>query len=172
MEHLETELNTAVDKIYELRDIIRGLETKVETQAGVESQQNELVRELRVSLEEAMLSQQLVSQELQLLRSSSTDKELVEHIRALEEQLKTKTAELGKQQAAREHMLDIRAQLRAMEERVEQSTRELEQSVLTAEPAGASCSNSSSRVSTPAPTNQLQLLGELVIVLVSWSRVS
>ena len=149
-----------MDKIYELRDIIRGLESKVETQTSVESQQNELVRDLRVSLEEAMLSQQLVSQELQLLRNSSSDKELVEHIGALEEQLKTKSAELCKQQAAREHMLDIRAQLRGLEERVEQSTRELEQSVLAAEPAGASCSNSSSRVSTPAPNNQLQLLGE------------
>ena len=88
--HLESELGTAVDKIYELRDIIRGLEAKLETKTASEGQQNDVVRDLKLGLEEAILSQQLVTQELELLRSSTNDQELVDHIRTLEEQLRSK----------------------------------------------------------------------------------
>ena len=100
MAYLESELSTAVDKIYELRDIIRGLETKLESKAMTELQQGEVIRSLKVGLEEAILSQQLVTQELEHLRSSTGDQEIQEHIRSLEEQLKTKSAELSKQRAA------------------------------------------------------------------------
>ena len=51
-------------------------------------QQNDVVRDLKLGLEEAILSQQLVTQELELLRSSTNDQELVDHIRTLEEQLR------------------------------------------------------------------------------------
>lgn len=101
-EALESELNTAVDKIYELRDIIRGLEAKLE--AG----QSEVIRDLKLGLEEALLSQQLVSQELELLRSSTSDQDLVDHIRGLEEQLRSQTAELSRQRVASSHIQDIR----------------------------------------------------------------
>ena len=47
-----------------------------------------------------MLSHTMVHQELELLRSSSSDVEFVEHIRALEEQLGLKTAEVTKQRVA------------------------------------------------------------------------
>ena len=56
--------------------------------------------ELKVALEEAVLGHTLVHQELELLRSSSSDVEFVEHIRALEEQLGLKTAEVTKQRVA------------------------------------------------------------------------
>ena len=156
--HLESELGTAVDKIYELRDIIRGLEAKLETKTASEGQQNDVVRDLKLGLEEAILSQQLVTQELELLRSSTNDQELVDHIRTLEEQLRSKSAELTKHRAAANHIQDIRAQLRAMEERVEQSTRELEHSTAAPHHLGSSCS---SRSSTPAPSSSkdVQLLG-------------
>ena len=56
--------------------------------------------ELKVALEEAVLGHTLVHQELELLRSSSSDVEFVEHIKALEEQLSLKTAEVTKQRFA------------------------------------------------------------------------
>ena len=71
--HMESELNTAVDKIFELRDIIRGLEARVEAGSLAETKQTEVIQDLRLGLEEALLSQQLVSQELELLRSSTSD---------------------------------------------------------------------------------------------------
>merc|ERR1719381_363097 len=83
--YLKSELKAAVDKIYELRDIIRGLESKLELAASTESHQNEQLRQLRLSLEESLVSQQLVSQELEQFRSNTNDQELVEHIRTLEE---------------------------------------------------------------------------------------
>ena len=70
---MESELNTAVDKIFELRDIIRGLEARVEAGSLAETKQTEVIQDLRLGLEEALLSQQLVSQELELLRSSTSD---------------------------------------------------------------------------------------------------
>ena len=107
-EALEAELSTAVDKIYELRDIIRGLEAKQETMILTETQQTEMIRDLKLRLEEALLSQQLVSQELEVLRSSTSDQDLVEHIRSLEEQLRSQTSELTKQRVASSHIQDIR----------------------------------------------------------------
>eukprot|EP00092_Neocalanus_flemingeri_P024928 GFUD01027036.1.p1 GENE.GFUD01027036.1~~GFUD01027036.1.p1 ORF type:complete len:1832 (-),score=681.44 GFUD01027036.1:71-5566(-) len=147
---LETELTSAVDKIYELREIIRSLELKMESRIQGEVQQGEVVRELRLALEEAVVGHQLVQQELELLRSSSSDAEFVEHIRGLEEQLGCKTQELKKHRAAANHIQEIRAQLRGMEERVEQSTRELEHSVCDHLDSN-STSRSSSRQSSPAP---------------------
>ena len=158
--YLESELSTAVDKIYELRDIIRGLETKLESKTVSEQQQGEVVRSLKVGLEEALLSQELVTQELEMMRNGDHGaEEIQEHIRSLEEQLRSKSAELSKQRAETSQLQDIRAQLRGLEERVEQRTRELEHSVIVPDtvPAGDE-SNSSSRVSTPAPA-ALQLLG-------------
>ena len=107
-EALESELNTAVDKIYELRDIIRGLEAKLEARSQAEAGQSEVIRDLKLGLEEALLSQQLVSQELELLRSSTSDQDLVDHIRGLEEQLRSQTAELSRQRVASSHIQDIR----------------------------------------------------------------
>ena len=49
-EALESELNTAVDKIYELRDIIRGLEAKLEARSQAEAGQSEVIRDLKVIL--------------------------------------------------------------------------------------------------------------------------
>ena len=63
---------------------------------------------LKLGLEEALLSQQLVSQELEVLRSSTSDQDLVEHIRSLEEQLRSQTSELTKQRVASSHIQDIR----------------------------------------------------------------
>ena len=97
---LENELSSAVDKIYELRDIIRNLEQKLESRMQGEIHQGEVVKELRLALEEAVVGHQLVQQELELLRSSSSDAEFVEHIRGLEEQLGSKTQELKKHRAA------------------------------------------------------------------------
>ena len=96
--HLETELAAAVDKIYELRDIIRGLETQLDTRTQLEAaEQSQLVTQLRRGLEEAVLSQQLVSQELEQLRMrAGADQELVAHIQLLEDQLSSKSAELSR----------------------------------------------------------------------------
>ena len=107
-EALEAELSTAVDKIYELRDIIRGLEAKQETMILTETQQTEVIRDLKLGLEDALLSQQLVSQELEVLRSSTSDQDLVDHIRSLEEQIRSQTSELTKQRVASSHIQDIR----------------------------------------------------------------
>ena len=96
----ERELRAAVDKIYELRDIIRTLETQMEAKVAAQVQQQETVAELKVALEEAVVGHTMVHQELELLRSSSSDVEFVEHIRALEEQLGLKTAEVTKQRVA------------------------------------------------------------------------
>ena len=141
---LKSELSAAVEKIFELRDIIRGLESKVEQKTRVEVEQAELVRELKLSLEEAELSRQLVAGDLQRLREASSEREVVEHIRTLEEQLSTKTAELSNQKAAAGNMMEVKAQLRTMEERLEQTTRGLETLTVPG-------SSSSSRVSTPVP---------------------
>ena len=107
-EALESELNTAVDKIYELRDIIRGLESKLEIRSQAEAGQAEVIRDLKLGLEEALLAQQLVTQELEVLRSSTSDQDLVDHIRGLEEQLRSQTAELTRQRVASSHIQDIR----------------------------------------------------------------
>jgi len=150
---LETELSSAVDKIYELREIIRNFELKLESRTQGEMQQGEVVRELRLALEEAVVGHQLVQQELELLRSSSSDAEFIEHIRGLEEQLGSKTQELKKHRAAANHIQEIRVQLRGLEERVEQSTRELEHSVCD-HIGSSSTSRSSSRQSSPAPARE------------------
>merc|ERR1719209_587044 len=143
----EKELRAAVDKIYELRDIIRSLETQMEAKVKAQVQQQETVAELKVALEEAVLGHTLVHQELELLRSSSSDVEFVEHIKALEEQLSLKTAEVTKQRFASAQVQELRMQLRGLEERVGQSTRELELSL--AGERSTQSSPGSSRRSTP-----------------------
>merc|ERR1719462_1986 len=112
-------------------------------------QQQETVAELKVPLEEAVLGHTLVHQELELLRSSSSDVEFVEHIRALEEQLGLKTAEVTKQRVAAAQVQELRMQLRGLEERVGQSTRELELSLVGGERSAQSSPGSSRPGSTP-----------------------
>ena len=51
---------------------------------------------------------QVVQQELELLRASSGDKELVEHIKGLEEQLASKSQELQKHRATQLYMQEIK----------------------------------------------------------------
>ena len=150
---LKSELTAAVDKIFELRDIIRGLESKLEQKVVVEVEQAELVRELKLSLEEAELSRQLVAGDLQRLREASSEREMVDHIRTLEEQLRSKAAELSKEKAVVSNLGEVKARLRTMGERLEQTTRCLE--TLT---VPGSCSTSSSRGSTPVP-NKVEHLG-------------
>ena len=82
-----------MDKIYELRDIIRGLESKLEIRSQAEAGQAEVIRDLKLGLEEALLAQQLVTQELEVLRSSTSDQDLVDHIRGQEGQLRSQMAE-------------------------------------------------------------------------------
>ena len=91
-----------------------------------------------------------VYQELQLLRGSSSDAEFVEHIRGLEEQLVSHTAELRRGRAAAGQVEELRAQLRVVGERLEQNTRQLHTSLLG---PGQDCrlSTGSSRESTPLP---------------------
>ena len=72
----------------------------MEAKVAAQVQQQETVAELKVALEEAVVGHTMVHQELELLRSSSSDVEFVEHIRALEEQLGLKTAEVTKQRVA------------------------------------------------------------------------
>merc|ERR550532_1263480 len=69
---LKSELAAAVDKIYELRDIVRALEGKLEVKTRLEVEQAELIRELKLSLEEADLSGQLVAGELERLSRTSS----------------------------------------------------------------------------------------------------
>jgi len=143
---IELELAAAVDKIYDLRDIIRSLEGQLDVKTQSEIAHQEVVAELRVALEEAVIGHKMVLQELESLRVQSSDVEFVEHIRGLEEQLEAKTQDLKKHRAAAAHIQEIKVQLRGLEERVEQSTRELEFSVVL---PGSSCD--SSRDPSPLP---------------------
>lgn len=59
---LQAELTAAVDKIYELREIIVGLEGEVERRTRAEQYQTEAARGMRTALEEAMLGHQLLQQ--------------------------------------------------------------------------------------------------------------
>ena len=85
-----------------------------------------------------------------MLRGSSSDAEFVEHIRGLEEQLVSHTAELRRGRAAAGQVEELRAQLRVVGERLEQNTRQLHTSLLG---PGQDCrlSTGSSRESTPLP---------------------
>ncbi len=51
---------------------------------------------------------QVAQQELELVRSSSGDRELVEHIKGLEEQLASKSQELQKQRNAHLYIQEIK----------------------------------------------------------------
>lgn len=50
----------------------------------------------------------MVQQELELLRTSSGDRDLVDHIKGLEEQLATKSQELRKHRATHLYMQEIK----------------------------------------------------------------
>ena len=50
-----------------------------------------------------------MSQEQEVLRSSTIDQDLVDHIQSLEEQLRSQTSELSKQRVASSHIQDIRS---------------------------------------------------------------
>ena len=108
----------------------------------------EMVAKLRLALEEALCGHSVLQQELELLRTSSSDVEFVEHIRALEEQLGLKTAELKKHRAAATHVQELRATLRGLEERVGQSTAALQNSLLQ---GSRESSPGSSRQPSPSP---------------------
>ena len=80
---------------------------------------------LRLALE-ALCGQQQ-QQKVELLKTSSSNVDFVEHIRALEEQLVLKNAEVKDHRAA---ATDAEKLLRGLEERVGQSTAALQNSLL------------------------------------------
>ena len=69
------------------------------------------------------MNQECVQKELEILRNSSTDKEMIDLIEGLKEQLSTKSQELVTHRAAHQHLSDVKAHIRGLQERVEQSTR-------------------------------------------------
>ena len=102
------ELTAAVEKIYQLREIIRGLETELETRAGTERAAARDLAELRTALTEALVAQQAVQEELDHLRSTSTDQDVIDLVEGLKEQLNSKTQELQKHRAVHQHLHDVK----------------------------------------------------------------
>ncbi len=105
------ELTAAVEKIYQLREIIRTLETDLENKVEEERRITDEVLELRSALTESLLSQEAVQQELENIRSSSTDQELTDLVEGLKEQLNSKTQELQKHRAVHQHLHDVKVGL-------------------------------------------------------------
>lgn len=105
------ELTAAVEKIYQLREIIRTLETDLENKVEEERRITDEVLELRSALTESLLSQEAVQQELENIRSSSTDQELIDLVEGLKEQLNSKTQELQKHRAVHQHLHDVKVGL-------------------------------------------------------------
>ena len=134
-----------VEKVFQLREIIRGLESEGEEKTRTVDRKVAEVDELRTALMESLMKQEVVQKELDNLRNSSTDKEMIDLIEGLKEQLNTKSQELVAHRAAQQHLTDVKAHIRGLQERVEQSTRELETSVI----GQAGSSPSSSRSSSP-----------------------
>ena len=107
-EEEKQELTAAVEKIYQLREIIRTLETDLENKVEEENSRTEEVLELRSALTESLFSQQAEQQELENIKSSSTDQELIDLVEGLKEQLNSKTQELQKHRAVHQHLHDVK----------------------------------------------------------------
>ena len=125
---LELELQSAVDKIYELRDIVRTLELENERKCTEDFKTPEVVKELKVALKESSITQQIMQEELDNLRNLNFNTQNEEHIKNLEEQLKSKTQELKSLRGASSYVSDIKAQLWGLVEQVEQNVMQLENS--------------------------------------------
>ena len=69
-----------VDKVFHLREIIRSLETEAEEKTLTMERKNCELEELRTALMESLMKQECVQKELQNLKNSSTDKEMIDHI--------------------------------------------------------------------------------------------
>ena len=109
VEDLRQELNSAVEKIFQLREIIRSLEAEAEKKREVERRTGKEVAELRNALTDSLLTQQMVQDELEQVKKRSTDKELVELVEGLREQLTNKSQELQKHRAAHQYLHDVKA---------------------------------------------------------------
>ena len=102
------ELASAVDKIFQLREIIRTLETDIRQRAEAEKTSRAEVQELRTVLADALMGQQAIQEELELARSSSTDQDMIDLIEGLKDQLGSKTQELKAHRAAHQHLHDVK----------------------------------------------------------------
>ena len=104
----QQELDAAIDKISQLRQIIRLLEAEAESQAESERLRCAELDELRSALADSLLTQQAVQHELENLRRTSTDKEMIDLIEGLKEQLSSKSQELHTHRAANQHLHDVK----------------------------------------------------------------
>lgn len=102
------ELEAAVEKICQLREIIRSLETELEDRKAAEKAESAEVEELRGVLAEALLGQQAVQEELELVRNNSTNQDVIDLVEGLKDQLNAKSQELTKHRAAAQHLHDVK----------------------------------------------------------------
>ncbi|CAN7997227.1 unnamed protein product [Ixodes hexagonus] len=123
-DQLEDEVRSRDDKIHDLRDIIRDLESELATRSrvGHDLAQARLIKvsSLQEALAEAEKVQAETHSELERVKGGSLARpDLHRHVQQLEEQLESRSLELEKMAQFQSLLLEFRTQVRSLEDKVQ-----------------------------------------------------
>lgn len=165
---LETDLKEHIDKIFQLRDVIRTLEQQLDASADAERTLRQRLHEAEALARSQSEAAESLHDEVASLRHECGSAH-AERIAALEEQLRC-VRPSGEEQAQRAQMA---AQLRAVEAQLQRKTRALE--ALHSDATSAAASSASEDVSkgrggvesaaeSPAVTPRMEASGEMAAI--------
>ncbi|XP_023245956.1 RUN and FYVE domain-containing protein 2-like [Copidosoma floridanum] len=122
----EAELKTAVEKIWELREVIKDLEQQVQTRSEKEDILEGQIQQLEEIILAQTKNQEELVQELELVKAGSENNHLSDHIGHLQEELRK--AQLSSEQMAANSsaLKQLRLEIRDLQAQLNNKTRELE----------------------------------------------
>uniref|UniRef100_A0A6B0VIN9 Putative a-kinase anchor protein 9-like isoform x1 n=1 Tax=Ixodes ricinus TaxID=34613 RepID=A0A6B0VIN9_IXORI len=119
-DQLEDEVRSRDDKIHDLRDIIRDLESELATRSRAGHELTQKVSSLQEALAEAERAQAATQSELERMKGGSLARpDLHRHVQQLEEQLESRSLELEKMAQFQSLLLEFRTQVRSLEDKVQ-----------------------------------------------------
>ncbi|XP_042149894.1 pericentrin [Ixodes scapularis] len=119
-DQLEDEVRSRDDKIHDLRDIIRDLESELATRSRAGHELTQKVSSLQEALAEAERAQAATQSELERMKGGSlAHPDLHRHVQQLEEQLESRSLELEKMAQFQSLLLEFRTQVRSLEDKVQ-----------------------------------------------------
>lgn len=138
---LEIDLNDAVNKVFDLREIISELEAQIEVKTQLETAQNERIKELEAYIDQQTQVNDTLNEQMENLRSGVDEQAFADRITYLEGQLKALRPN-GEQSIVLETITD---NLKQIENILDRKTKFLE--ALHMDVCSASCSSPSEDVS-------------------------
>ncbi|XP_032454885.1 centromere-associated protein E isoform X3 [Nasonia vitripennis] len=122
----ESELEAAVEKIWELREVIRELEQQVTARVNREDVLSGKIKQLEEVVVAQTKNQEELVQELEVLKSGNDNNQLSDHIGHLQEELRKHQLSSEQLTANSSALKQLRLEIRELQSQLDRKTRELE----------------------------------------------